>query len=77
MFYTLFHVHLAVSSAMTLTPPWYHIQLLWPTPQRVTQFKGDKYVLRSSLEVYFAPHSTSDMVHIDWIWDYLRYVAWR
>ena len=43
----------------------------------MTQFKGDNYFLRNNLEVYFAPHPASDVVHIDWIWDYLRCVSKR
>jgi hypothetical protein len=50
------------------------LKLLWPSPQRITQFKGPHFILRQSVEIYFAPHHRVDDVHIDWVWDYFRCV---
>lgn len=47
--------------------------MLWPKPQRTTQFRGPRFLLRSDgAEVYFAPHSSIDETKTDWLWDYFQ-----
>ncbi|EGD79073.1 hypothetical protein PTSG_02041 [Salpingoeca rosetta] len=47
------------------------LQLLWPQPRQITQFRGRPFVPTPSLEIYFAPFDSAHAADIDSIFDYL------